>query len=524
MLPGKKFTPEDILKILRRRFWLVAVPVALVAAGTALYARRLPDVYRAQAVIQIVPQRVPENYVKSTVTTRIEDRLQSIREQILSRSHLEQIIQRLDLYRDERRVGIMENIVDQMRNSIRIDVNRGADSFTVSFTGHDARTVAKVTEQLATLFIDASLRDREVLAEGTDQFLQAQLEEARRRLIDQEKKLEAYRMKYSGQLPDQVTSNLQSVSNVQLQIQMLAEADNRDSDRRLTIERALKDLESEPLSNESGAASGGAAGTPNGPPLATTAATLAAAKKTLASMLEKYSEAWPDVVAQKRYVNEMQRKLDAEALQTPVSSTAAPVSPADATRQKRMRVMQDQLTEIDRQMAARTAEVKRLRTSSTLLQQRVDALPARQSELVELTRDYSTLSSIYTSLLAKLEDAKISSNLERRQIGEQFKLLDPARVPERPFSPDRGKLNLYGLAAGLAIGLALVALLEYRDSSFTTDDEVTSLLALPVLAVVPMMLSEHDRRRAKRRRWLVRGGLGGAVAACLVLVVYTLMR
>ena len=189
MLPGKVYRPEDILLILRRRIWFLLVPFAIVAAATAVISRKLPDLYRSDTLILVVPQRVPESYVKSTVTSRIEDRLQSISQQILSRTRLERIIQDFNLYAEERKTGIMEDIVEQMRSDIKVDVVKG-DAFRVSYIGRDPRTVMKVTDRLSSLFIEENLRDREVLAEGTDQFLEAQLEDARRRLAEHEKKLE----------------------------------------------------------------------------------------------------------------------------------------------------------------------------------------------------------------------------------------------------------------------------------------------------------------------------------------------
>ena len=152
MLPGKVYKPEDFLQILRRRIWLLLVPFAIVSAATAVYSRRLPDVFRSDTLILVVPQRVPESYVRSTVTTRIEDRLQSISQQILSRTRLERIIQDFNLYVEQRRVGIMEDIVEQMRRDIIIQVVKG-DAFRVSYTGQDPRTVMKVTDRLSSLFI-----------------------------------------------------------------------------------------------------------------------------------------------------------------------------------------------------------------------------------------------------------------------------------------------------------------------------------------------------------------------------------
>ena len=158
------------------------------------------------------------------------------------------------------------------------------------------------------------------------------------------------------------------------------------------------------------------------------------------------------------------------------------------------------------------------------LQARIDAAPTRESEMTDISRDYAQLNAQYLDMLAKRENSKLAANLERRQIGEQFKLLDAARIPERPFKPDRRQINLMGMAVGLGLGLALVGLLEYRDSSFKTDDEIIRVLSLPVLAVVPLMLSDAERRRNFRWKLLLNTGFGSVVAVCLAVLVYTFVR
>ena len=162
--------------------------------------------------------------------------------------------------------------------------------------------------------------------------------------------------------------------------------------------------------------------------------------------------------------------------------------------------MRTELEALDRQLQAKQAEDPRLRGVINAFQARLGATPTRESELIALTRDYQTLQTAYQSLLAKEEDAKISANLQRREIGEQFRVLDPARIPESPFSPNRPLVNLMGALAGLGIGVGLAMLMEYRDSSFRTDSEVVSVLSLPVLAVIPVMMTTAEKRKVKRRR------------------------
>jgi protein tyrosine kinase modulator len=521
MLPGKKYTPEVILSILKRRFWLLIVPLAVIGASTAVVGRALPDLYRSETLILVVPQRVPENFVKSTVTTRIEDRLQSIAQQILSRTRLERVIQDFELYPQERRTGIMEDVVEKMRRDISVQVVKG-DAFRVAYVGREPRTVMKVTERLSTLFIEENLRDRGLQAEGTNLFLENQLEDARRRLIEQEKKLEAYRRLHAGELPSQLDSNLQVMQNTQMQIQAMVESLNRDRDRRLVLERQIAEAAAAPAELITPAASSGS----DAAPPASAAQQLQAARAQLQALELRLKAGHPDIGLMQRRIRDLERKADAEALSAPVTPESAPraPSPAEFLRQQRLAALRGEVEQLDRQIAQKTEDERRLRAVSQTYQARAEAAPARETELVELMRDYTTLQSMYTTLLQKKEESKISANLERRQIGESFKQLDPARLPERPFSPDRRMINVGGVLAGLGLGLALIALLEYKDSTFKTDVEVTSVLSLPVLAVVPLMHSDAERRRLFKRRLVVGVGLGSAVTACLAVLVYTFVR
>ena len=521
MLPGKKYTPEDVLSILKRRFWLLIVPLAVIGAATGVVGRALPDLYRSETLILVVPQRVPENFVKSTVTTRIEDRLQSITQQILSRTRLERVIKDFELYPQERRTGIMEDVVEKMRRDISVQVVKG-DAFRVSYVGREPRTVMKVTERLASLFIEENLRDRELQAEGTNLFLENQLEDARRRLIEQEKKLEVYRRQHTGELPSQLDSNLQVIQNTQMQIQAIVESLNRDSDRRLVLERQIAEAAAAPAELITPAPP---AGGDSAPP-ASAAQQLEAARGQLQALELRLKPGHPDIGLMQRRIRDLERKAEAEALSAPVTPESAPraTSPAEFLRQQRLATLRGELEQLERQIAQKTEDERRLRAVSQNYQARAEAAPARETELVELMRDYTTIQSMYTTLLQKKEESKIAANLERRQIGESFKLLDPARLPERPFSPDRRTINVGGVLAGLALGLALIALLEYKDASFKTDVEITSVLSLPVLAVVPLMHSDAERRRLFKRRLVIGVGLGSTVTACLAVLVYTFVR
>jgi polysaccharide chain length determinant protein (PEP-CTERM system associated) len=509
VIPGKQYTPEDIAVIAWRRKWWAILPAIAIAVGAYAWVRTLPNQYRSDTLILVVPQRVPESYVRSTVTTRIEDRLQSITQQILSRTRLERIIQDFNLYSDVRKNAIMEDVVDRMRSNINVQVVKG-DAFRVSFTADEARTAMRVTERLASLFIEENLRDREVLAEGTNQFLEAQLEDARRRLIETERKVEEYKRQFSAELPEQREANMQGLHNVEMQLQALIESVNRDRDRRLVLERLVADAETSdaplppvpappPVVNSEGVAVGASA-----------AQQLDAAQAALQGLQTRLTPQHPDVVRMKRVVADLQKKVDTEALARPVSSAAPTLSAAEIRKRNLLAEMRGEMEKLDKQIAAKQENEQRLRTAMAGYQKRLDAAPGRDSELTELTRDYKTLQSTYTNLLGKKEDSKVAANLERRQIGEQFKILDPARLPERPTSPNRPQLHAMGVAAGLGFGLVLMGIIEYLDKTLKSEADVMAALNLLVLATVPV-LPEVGARAVRRGRLI-------AVSATVLLV------
>ena len=516
MLPGKKYTPEDILQILWRYKWVLLVPFALISAGTAVYARYMPDRYMSQATIMVVPQRVPENYVRSAVTTGTQERLRSIREQVLSRTRLERVILELNLYPEQRRSGaIIQDVVEQMQRDVLITPG-AADTFRVGFSGDNPVVVRKVAEKLTGMFIDESTRLRESLAEGTNQFLETQVAEAGTRLNEIQQRVEAYRRQYGAELPTQLESNNQAISNVQMEIQSLLQSINNNQNRRILLERQIADLEQEAQMPTMVAS-------PDGAVRGTPAEQLAVARNQLTVLLQTKKPGHPDVDSKQREIAELEKKVEAEALRQPLGAGAA-LTPQERARQRRLGELKTELGQLEALRVQLQDEEKRLRGKSGIYQQRVENTPTRESQMIELTRDYGTLQALYASLLTKREDAKLSSNLERRQIGEQFDILDAARLPERPFSPNRRVYNYGGMAVGLVLGLALVALLEYRDRSFKTDDEVKSVLSLPVLAVVPLMRSDSERRRIRRRGVLVNFVLSGAVLTCLAILTYTFVR
>lgn len=519
VLPGKSYSFDEITQILLKRWWIVLLPFVIGSAAGYMMYQRTPELYKSETLIMVVPQRVPDSYVKPTVTGTVEDRLTSINDQILSRSRLERVITDFDLYRDARATGIMQDVVEQMRDDIKLEPPApGLQTFKVGFVSNDPQTARKVTERLASLYIEENLRDRESLAENTSLFLESQLEGTRRRLELTEQKLEQYRSRHSGTLPEQVSSNMQAIANLQIQLKEVNGAISHGRERRLMLERQLADVESLPAT----APLPNVAADPN--QKLSAAQQLDAAKTQLEILRQRYTPEHPDIKSAERLIKDLQVRADEEAKQAKLNPMKA--SPVELARQRSIRDLKDQIGDIDRQMSAGNVEAAGLRARISEYQGKIDVVPERESELVELTRDYETLKAAYTSLLTKKEDSKLAANLERGQIGEQFRILDPASLPERPSNEaTRLTMSIGASLGGLVLGLMVVGALEFRDTSFKTEEDVMRVLSLPVLALVPVMGPNADSRHPrKNKKWRSALGLSAfflVVACAAALATWT---
>ncbi len=527
MLPGRELTVESTLKLLRRWWWLLVLPLFAGILGGLLYSRSQPSLYRSDAVIQVVPQRVPESYVSATVTERVEDRLRALSQQVLSRTQLEKLITEFGLFPEEREKYPMEDVVRLMTERVLIQPlasgqtarrDTQSEAFRVSFDYEDASMAQKVVEKLASYFIDTNARERGTQADQTSQFLEAQLADARGRLEAQEKKLETFRERNAGRLPTQMQTNMQAIQNTQLALQAIVGSIETDRTRKAVLERLYNDAAADAPLAVAAAGSGAL------PADATPQQRLAAARAALAQMETRLSQKHPDIVRTRRLIADLEQQVAAAELQKPVSPDAGQVEPAsqaEAARREKLRGMRAEIESLDRQIAFKESEERRMRGEIGAYQARLEAVPGIESEWIALTRDYDTLQETYRQLLAKSENSKMAANLEQRQIGEQFRILDPARVPLKPHSPNRIRINLFGTLGGLGLGFALVGLMFYRDSTMRSERDLTGAIDLPVLGLLPFVTTDADVLKQKRRRHLSWAG-GAALVAATGAVVWVL--
>lgn len=519
MMPGRRYTPATIRWIIKKRLWLCVGPMVLFGLIAGGVSFSMKDRYRAQTMILVVPQRVPENYVRPAVAESIEQRIASITPQIMSETRLERIITELDLYPDVRRKkGGLQALVEDLRSDINVEIIRG-DLFRVTYSGDNPYKVMQVTQRLASLFVEENLKDREQLAVGTNRFLESQLDNTRRQLEEQERKVQDYRQSHAGELPTQLGATLQVLQTASFQFQSGEEALARERDRRLELERTLAELtEGDAHAKASAKKTEGSqadnspvppvvpdvtSDTPAPPVARDLGGKLAQLRQyqlQLAALELRLKPDHPDVIILKRKISDLEKSTGLASSSSSADAPSAEELPDSATivRNARITQVRAQLINADREIARRTADQEKLKLQIVMLQQRVDAQPAREAELIALTRDYETLKGTYTTLLAKKEESGIAANLEREQVSQQFKTLDPARLPERPYGPPRTLINLVGVGAGLALGLGLTVLLELRDQSFRSAAEIVPVLSLPVLASVPSIVTASERRRARR--------------------------
>jgi protein tyrosine kinase modulator len=523
MLPGRTLTSDDIKRSLWRGRWWVILPFTAGLALVPFIASYVPEEFRSETVIMVIPQRIPDSYVRSTVTASVQDRLFSISDQILSRSRLERIITEFDLYPEERRAGTMEDVVTRMREEdIELEPPGREQSFKVSYTNRNPLVAQKVTARLASMFIEENVRERENLAQNTSVFLESQLEDAKVRLLEHEKKLEEYRRRNSGELPSQLSSNLQAIQNARAEMQTINESMNRARERRLLVERQLADATATTrLRGGVSATQSDTGDTVLLEPLPLPSEKqLAEAKAQLEEYKLRYTPGHPDYRALQRTIRELEARVKQEAAEPRDDKP----TPEQMAHDRAVRDLRRQIDDIDRQLKAGDEEVRRLRSELGGYQAKIEAVPTRETELVELTRDYNTLQEIYTGLLSKQEDSKLAANLESRQIGEQFRILDPASFPQRPDNQrERITAMFSGAIGGLLIGLVLVALRELRDSSFRLEADVVRTIDLPVLALVPVMASTQERRVGRLRSVLIDvTGTAVVIATVLFLAVWSL--
>lgn len=539
----------NYLQIVLYRKWMILAIFFVITVITVLVVQTLPNVYTAQTLILVDPQKVPETYVKSTVTGSIRDRLGTLSQQILSATRLQKIIDNLHLYQDEKKKLSREEIITMMRKDIKTTVvsdfgaSQDLQAFRISYNGSEPRLVAQVTNELASLFIDENLRAREQQSSGTTEFLQNQLQETRKRLEEQEAKLKDYRLKHIGEMPEQENADLQILGSLHGQLQREGEDLNRAQQTKLTLQSMMTqslpvvDLDS---NDDVGVAPTGKSPAGNNANVPVPKrSSLEEDRAKLAEMQKHYSDKWPDVVALKKRIQEEETREAKDALAgtgvesqkvnipvpAPPPSLAVP-KPATTAAAPPPRhfnpVIQGQLEALDVEIGKHRQEVERLSKMIAGYQARVEQIPVRQQEVMDLSRDYDMTRQHYGQLETQALSAETATQLEYRQKGEKFVVLDPAVAPEKPSKPDRPLLNLAGAMLGLILGVAVALLPEFIGMTIIGPQDIESTSNLTILETIPVIMT-HSDRIARKRRVLI-GMASAALSTVAAVILFLRLR
>jgi polysaccharide biosynthesis transport protein len=527
-----QLTPEHFLRLIIHRKWLVLGTFVLVSAATAIVSFRLPNVYMSSTLILVDPQKVPEAYVKSTVTGDLRNRLGTLQQQILSEKNLTNIMDKWNLYPEERRTMAREDVIALMQQDVSVRIvsnvggNQDLQAFRVGYSGTDPRKVARVANDLATLFIDENLKAREQQSAGTAEFLQNQLQETKKILEAQEAKLKDFKLKHLGEMPEQQATNLQILGQLQFQLQMEGEALARAEQQRSTIQLSMSqstpvvDLDETGSRYSLNAAGGTNAAGVKAPPKDSA---LIGLKARLTELLKRKTDEHPDVRKLKRQIAEQETRQAVVKVEPPeAAAPAAPSEPspdAPAARRTPIQspsysnpVLQAQLTAAEEEIPKHQAEQARLNRQIAAYQAKLEAVPVREQEITALVRDYEMSKAHYSQLLDKGMSAETATQLEIRQKGEKFIVLDTAQPAERPSRPNRGLINAAGSFVGLGLGLLLALVTDILGVTITAPKQITEGFGLPVLEVIPVIHTYIDGRSRKKR-------LVWATASCLLAIL-----
>jgi polysaccharide chain length determinant protein (PEP-CTERM system associated) len=500
----------------RRRRWLGLLVFALPFAAAVTAVLSLPSLYRSTATVLVERQQVPDGLVKSTVTSELETRLQTISQEILSRSKLESLIERFGLYRDLReQEASSEEIVERMRRDITFEVRsaqaRGRQADTVAFAlgyrGRDPQTVALVANALASFYIEENLKASERQAAGTTEFLKAQLADTRKRLDEQEHRVSEFRRRHLGELPQQLQANLQTVDMLNNQLRLASDNQVRAAERRVAIATQLAEAESFGGASVTGApANGSQTLAPDSHP-----ARLARLRQELTAARSRYTDAHPTVIRLKEEIASVESEfagMPAQTAEDPAASAAAgPPNPY-------VLKLRDALREADAELKVAKVEEQRLRAAIGAYRSRVENTPRREQELLDISRDYEAAKEVHQSLLKRYEEAQLAENMEQPQKGEQFRVLDPALPSALTAAPNRNRLLLVALMLCLSLGVAALCLAEAIDSSFHSADDLRAFTRAPLIVRISRITTPADRRWRRVRAQLATA----AVLIALALV------
>jgi uncharacterized protein involved in exopolysaccharide biosynthesis len=497
MIDNRDLTIDDYLAMLRRRVKLILIPTLLAPIAGFLISWAVPAKYTSQSLVLVEAQQVPTTVVQPVVPEDLAQRIATMQQQVLGRNRLQPMVGRLGLLRGGKN---LDEVIDDIRAGVQVepvytDLSQVANAdgskrkpgqgtsvpgFTVSYTGPNAKEAQSICNEITSMLLTENQSSRERVAQSTTDFISRQLEEAKRELDDQDAKLAAFKRQYVGQLPGDEDNNLKVLGTLNAQLDANTQTINRAQQDKSYTESLLAQQVATWKSSQ---------GSTNPQSLQQQLTQLQA---TLLELQGKYTDDHPDVIKAKADIAELKKRLaeanDAAAATSDTGNEKASLAEPAEIRQLRLQVHQysDMLAQASR-------EQKRIADQIKIYQSRVAISPDVEEKYKLLTRDYDTAQKFYADLLAKKSTSEMATDMERRQQGEQMRLLNPANLPDAPSFPNRWLFAGGGLGAGLVFGLVLALWLELRDKSIRNEADVEASLQMPVLVSLPWITGEEAK-------------------------------
>lgn len=499
--------PSEYLKILRRRKWLIILPTVAIATAVTWVVLKLPDVYQSTTLIVVKPSTLPTSVVPTSAEDNLTRQLASISQVVTSRSSLEPLVEKYDLYRVERFRGEpMESVIDNMRDDIKVNLNTSrndiTNGFDISFRYRDPKLTQAVTAELAGKYITVQTQNSVVSTQAARQFMDNQVAQARTALSEVDKQILDFKSQHVGNLPSEAESLFNQLNGLREEQKALMSEVGRLQDRRASASAQLTTLK------EANAVAIEDAATALTDPKTTVGwsnlvSRKAALQGELTRMSQELKPKHPDVIAKQKEIDQVQEQMD---------QMDAGHKEQIAERQKKLERRPDIAAKnIEQEIKMVDGEIKRQQGLLAKNEQqigeiiqRINGVPGVEVALSAIERDYQMKKAALDGLLLQQQKIALGADAASQQQGEGIEVIDAANLPSKPVAPKRLMLSSLGLAAGLGLGLLLVGIFEGpRLLTIQNTEDARHYTGLPVLLAVPELLTPQEARSVPRRRKLL---------------------
>jgi succinoglycan biosynthesis transport protein ExoP len=512
-------SPSEYLKIIRRRKWLIILPVIAVTSAVAWVVYRLPNVYESKTLIVVKPSTLPTTVVPTITEDSLTRQLTSIAQVVTSRSSLEPLVIKYEVYKSERLRGEpMESIIEMMRKDIKVEVNTSrndiTNGFNITYYGRDPRTTQAVTAELASKYINEQTKNTVNSTNSAKQFIDQQVRQAQDELTLVDNKRLEFMQKNVGNLPTEATSLIGQLTGLRDQQKSLIAEVGRLQDRSSSLATQLTLLKKQSQQDIDDYAEN-----TTDPKTTLAWAELVKRKADLQSELQQLATQLkpkhPDVLAKQAQLDSVSKEMD---------QMVAEWKERILAKQKKLQNRPDlSVAATEAQLKAVDGEIKREQKmldenekQINAILQRINSVPGAEVALGALDRDYQTKKSAYDQLLLQQQKITLGADAASQQQGEGIEVIDPANLPSKPVAPKRFMLSGMGFAFGLGLGLLLTGIFEIpRLLTIQSSEDARHYTGLPVLIALPDLLTPEEARAIPRRRRLL---LGAAFAVTVMAI------